>query len=122
MKIGAAALLCALAMALGACGGGAASTTSSAPASTASTPATTASEPTDTEASDTGGGKGAYPKEARDSFLTACTASADKEQCECALNYLEKNVPIEDLVKAGLESQSGKTMPKVLSDAVAACT
>ena len=47
--------------------------------------------------------------------------SAEAEQCECALDYLEKNVPIEELVQAGLESQEGGEMPEVLSDAVAAC-
>ena len=117
MKIGAAALLTALALGLAACGGGGeeATTASSTPATTA--PATP--PPADTTAEETPTGK--YPEEARDSFLSACTVSAQEEQCECALDYLEKNVPIEELVKAGLESQEGGEMPEVLSDAVAAC-
>jgi hypothetical protein len=116
MKIGAAVLLSALMLGLVACGGGGEATTTA-----SSTPATTtAAPPADTSASETP--TGAYPKEARDSFLNACTASADKEQCECALNYLEKNVPIDELVKAGLQSSDSSQMPKVLADAVAACT
>lgn len=119
MKTAAAVLLCLAAMALVACGGGGepATTASSTPATT---PATTA-EPTDTAATGDGA-TGAYPEAARQSFLSACTASADKEQCECALDYLEKNVPIDELVKAGLESDKGGEMPKVLADAVAECT
>ena len=117
MKTAAAVLLCLGAVALAACGGGEPATTAS--STPATTPATTA-EPTDTASTD--GKTGAYPEAARQSFLSACTASAAKEQCECALDYLEKNVPIEDLVKAGLKSDKGGSMPKVLSDAVAECT
>jgi hypothetical protein len=117
MKIGAAVLLSALMLGLVACGGGGETATTA-----SSTPATTTAAPPPADTSATETPAGAYPKEARDSFLNACTASADKEQCECALSYLEKNVPIDELVKAGLQSSDGGQMPKVLSDAVAACT
>ncbi|MEA2347390.1 MAG: hypothetical protein QOG62_1177 [Thermoleophilaceae bacterium] len=121
MKTGAAVLLALLALGLTACGGSSTETTtaSSTPATTPATPpADTAG--TDTAATDTGE-PGKYPAAARESFLSACTASAAQEQCQCALSYLEKNVPIDELVKAGLESSKG-SMPKVLADAVAECT
>lgn len=118
MKTGAAVLLALLALGLTACGGSSTETTTATSTPPATTPADT--EPTDTAAADTGE-PGKYPDAARESFLSACTASADSEQCECALSYLEKNVPIEELVKAGLESSKG-SMPKVLADAVAECT
>ncbi len=117
MKTAAAVLLCLLTVGLMACGGGSTETTT-ATSTPATTPATT--EPTDT-ASTGGGDSEGYPPEAKDSFLSACTASAAQEQCECALSYLEENVPIDELVQAGLESDKGG-MPKVLADAVAECT
>jgi hypothetical protein len=122
MKIGAAALTAVLALALTACGGPSPTTTSAPPSTTAPAPPTTeATAPDGADLGATGGEKGKYPAAMRDSFLSSCSNEADRAQCECALKYLEKNVDLTELIQAGVKSTKGK-MPKVLADAVAACT
>lgn len=111
MKIAVAVLLSLQVLGMAACGGGQESTTSTTGTTAASTASTTGGPSTEIAP---------YPETAAKSFLDACTVEASKEQCQCALSYLEKNVPLAELVKVGLEAQDGKT-PEVLSKAVESC-
>jgi hypothetical protein len=115
MKIAAAAVAAVLALGVAACGGGE-DTTNTAPTTTA----TTVTEGTDTASTDAGA-TAPYPEAARQSFLDSCSAGASLETCECALKYLEENVPIEEFVQAGLDIAEGKEPPPAVSKATEEC-
>jgi hypothetical protein len=101
----AAALLAAALLA--ACGG--------APPDTATEPAAVSTEP----------GSGApaqYPAELRETFMSSCSSSADSEPCECALAYIEQNVPLDEFVEIGIQLESDSGVPPILERAVDECT
>jgi hypothetical protein len=63
-----------------------------------------------------------YPAELRETFLNSCSSSADSEPCECALAYIEQNVPLDEFVEIGIQLESDGGVPPILEEAVNECT
>jgi hypothetical protein len=68
-----------------------------------------------------GEGEGAYPEAARDAFLDSCEGGSTPETCECALQYLEENVPLEEFVQAGIAISQGEPPPAAITKADESC-
>jgi len=68
-----------------------------------------------------GEGGGAYPEAAREAFLDSCEGGSTPETCECALQYLEENVSLEDFVQAGIAISQGEPPPAVITKADESC-
>ena len=95
-------------MLLAACGG-------APPADTATEPAAVSTEPGT-------GSPAEYPAELRETFMSSCSSSANSEPCECALAYIEQNVPLDEFVEIGIQLESGSEVPPILERAVHECT
>lgn len=99
---------------LAGCGGSSPSATTedSIPATSTTSTSTTSKE---------GGGEGGYPSAAREAFLDSCEGGSTPETCECALRYLEENVPLEEFVQAGIAISQGEPPPPAITKADESC-
>jgi hypothetical protein len=115
MKIAATATVALLMMGVAACGD------EVEPASPGGPPSE--SPPTDDTgtASTEAGATVPYPEAARQSFLDACSAGAPLETCECAFQYFEENVPLDEFIDAGLNIAEGKEPPAAIMKATEEC-
>ncbi|HYF97215.1 MAG TPA: hypothetical protein VD947_04245 [Patescibacteria group bacterium] len=64
--------------------------------------------------------KSIYPAELRAIYIDACNPG-DKSNCECEVNYFEKNLPVEQFRQAMEESKESAEYNKVFGDAYLAC-
>jgi hypothetical protein len=65
--------------------------------------------------------QGRYPQLVRDAYMSSCRINGTLQVCRCTLSYLEAHASLASLQRTELEVLTRGTVPRILTDAVAAC-